>query len=77
MSPTQPAAPQNTAPLEDVRNQLTKLWMPGCGVPFLLLIGQSVMHVYDPKTQEVWSWFLPNILPSLSVMISTLALTAS
>ena len=77
MNPTQPAALQKTAPLDDVRVQLTWLWMVGCAVPFFLLIGQSFMRVYEPKTQDVWSWFLPNILPSLTVMISTLVLTAS
>ncbi len=62
--------------LDKVHSRLMILWSVGCGIPFLLLITQSLFSVYDSSVDKVWSWFLPNILPIIGIMISALASTA-
>ena len=76
MNPRLPIPAQQMVSLDDVRSRLTRLWMIGGGAPFLLLVVQSLSHVYDPSVNKVWSWFLPNILPSMGIMVSALAYTA-
>jgi hypothetical protein len=67
-------------PLDDVRTRFAWAWLIGAGLMFLLLVLQSLMHVYaDPtgdKTPEVWGWFLPTIMPSLGLIITVLTYTA-
>ena len=37
---------------------------------------QSLAGVYGEQTQAVWGWLLPNILPTLSLVIGVFAATA-
>ncbi len=62
--------------LDDVRFKLARVWLIGAGIIFVLLVVQSLLHVYGDLTQEVWGWFLPNLMPSLGMIISVLAYTA-
>ena len=63
-------------PLESARWRLAVIWFPVCGVIFLLLIGQSIGGVYGNELQRVWGWALPNLLPTLALMISVFAADA-
>lgn len=51
---------------------LATIWLIGAGSVFLLLVAQSLLGHYEPATQEVWSWFLPTVLPTLSLIIGVL-----
>jgi hypothetical protein len=62
--------------LDDVRIRLARVWLIGAGVIFVLLVVQSLLHVYGDLTQDAWGWFLPNLMPSLGMIISVLAYTA-
>jgi hypothetical protein len=67
---------QPTILLESVRLRLSILWLVGSGVILLMLIAQSLMGKYQNKTQEVWGWMLPTILPALSLILSVLGASA-
>ena len=54
------------------RLKLAKIWFIGSGVPFFLMVIQSVLGKYEPKTQEAWSWFIPLVFPTLTLMISVM-----
>lgn len=65
-----------TIPLEEVRWRLARLWLVFAGVFVLLLIAQSVLGKYQGKVQNVWSWALPSIMPTLSLILTVLGSTA-
>ena len=65
-----------TLPLEQVRWQLARIWFIGAAAVFALLIIQSLAGVYEQRVQGVWSWALPNFLPTLSLMIGVFAASA-
>ena len=51
---------------------LAAIWLVGAGVVFLLLVAQSLLGHYEPATAEVWGWFLPTVVPTLSLIIGVL-----
>ena len=59
-------------PLERARLQLAKLWFIGSGLIVLILIAQSIFGKYQGEAQDVWSWALPTIVPTLSLIIAIL-----
>lgn len=71
-----PVPPQELVPLETVRIGLARLWMIGAGALFLILVIQSLNQVYKDLTQDVWGWFLPTILPTMTMIFTVLTYTA-
>ncbi len=62
--------------LEKARWRLAATWFPAAALLLLLLVGQSIMGVYGGSLQRVWSWALPNFLPTLALMVSVFAAEA-
>ncbi|MGO6744394.1 hypothetical protein ACCS93_18235 [Rhizobium ruizarguesonis] len=62
--------------LESARTELLVIWLSGGGVLFLILTVQSIFGRYGTELQSIWSWFIPNILPTLSLMIGVIGATA-
>ncbi len=50
------------------RKRLALLWFTGSFVIFILLVAQSLFGKYGEEAEEVWSWFLPTIMPTLSLI---------
>jgi hypothetical protein len=67
---------QLTVLLDLVRLRLSVLWLSGSGLIVLMLIAQSLMGKYQDKTQDVWGWALPTMLPALSLILSVLGADA-
>ena len=67
---------KNTIPLEQARWQLAIVWFVCAGIIFAILIIQSIGGVYGEEVQRVWSWALPNFLPTLALMVSVFAADA-
>ena len=57
--------------IEEARKHLATLWFIVSGLLFLLLILQTIAGKYADKVNEAWGWFLPTIMPSLSLIAAT------
>lgn len=62
--------------LEQARWGIGKIWFICSGLLFAVLIVQSLANVYEDRVQAVWGWFLPNIMPTLSLMLGVFAAAA-
>ncbi len=58
------------------KRRLAALWFGGAATLFLLLIVQSTLGRYADRTSDAWSWFLPTIMPTLSLIIGVLVIDA-
>jgi hypothetical protein len=63
-------------PLDGVRWRLARLWLLLAGLIILILIVQSATGKYAGKVQNVWSWALPTIMPTLSLIVTVLGANA-
>lgn len=51
---------------------LAIIWFIGAGIFFILLVFQTILGRYDNRANEAWSWLLPNIMPTLSLIIGVI-----
>ncbi len=58
------------------QRQLAAVWLTGGGVLFLLMIGQTMLGRYGAQTARAWSWLLPTVLPTLSLIVGAVAYEA-
>ena len=63
--------------LDRARRFIAIVWVVGGGLCFGLMIFQSIIGRFAGVTQEMWAWFTPTIVPTLSLIIGVLASTAS
>ena len=52
------------------KRQLAIAWFIGGGLIFFVLLIQTLLGHYGDKANEAWAWFLPSIVPTLSLIIS-------
>jgi hypothetical protein len=52
--------------------RLVMIWLLGSGIVFLILVGQSLVGYYEPRTEDAWAWFLPTVMPTLSLILGSL-----
>jgi hypothetical protein len=62
--------------LDEARSTLLLIWMVGGGLAFFILMLQSIFGRYESKLQAVWSWFIPTIVPTISLMLGVLGANA-
>jgi hypothetical protein len=51
---------------------LAILWLFGSSISFLIILLQTILGRYGDRTNEAWGWLLPNIVPTLSLIIGVL-----
>ena len=56
--------------LETTRARLFRIWMTGSGVCALILAVETIAGRFGQDGSEVIGWFMPNVLPTLSLMVS-------
>lgn len=59
-------------PMERCRRTLGVVWFVGGALLFILLVAQTLGNHYGDKDNEAWGWLLPNLLPTLSLIIGAL-----
>jgi hypothetical protein len=52
--------------------RLATIWFAGAGLVFVVLVVQSLLDYYEPRTDDAWGWFLPTVMPTLSLIVATL-----
>ncbi len=55
-------------PISYCKQRLGALWFGGSGVLFFVMVFQSVLGHYGGRVSDAWGWFLPTILPTLSLI---------
>lgn len=62
--------------MQRAKKRLATIWFLGGSVVFALVVAQSLFGKFDSKTSDAWSWFLPTILPTLSLIVAVLVADA-
>jgi hypothetical protein len=62
--------------LAAVRTKLTRLWLAGSGCSVLILVITSIFRGRADAAREVWSWFLPLVLPTIGLMVGVIGAAA-
>jgi hypothetical protein len=58
--------------ITQARKWLATVWLIGFSVTFFPLLLQTGFNFYGDKVNELWSWFLPTTVPTLSLIIGIL-----
>lgn len=48
------------------------IWLGGGGLVFLILVVQSLVGRYGSQSEDAWAWYLPTVMPTLSLIIGVL-----
>lgn len=67
---------QPVLPLSDVRSAITRIWLAGAGFTSIILVVASILRGRADAAREVWSWYLPLVLPTVGLMIGVLGAAA-
>ena len=59
------------------RKRLALVWLVGSGLLSLVVVLQTMGGKYADYTEEVWDWFIPNFLPTLTLMIGVFVTQAA
>lgn len=60
---------------ESCRRRLTLLWFGFSGLIFAFMLLYTLRGLpFGPRTAEVWGWLMPNIMPTLTLIVSVLVL---
>ena len=62
-----------TISMDICKKRLAVLWFSGAGLVFTVVFLQTIFGKYGDHADEAWSWLLPGIMPTLSLMISIFA----
>lgn len=62
--------------LDDARFRLAKVWFIGGAIPFGTMIIQSALGKFGDDVQQAWAWLLPNLMPTLLLMVGVLGAAA-
>ncbi|MFL6236430.1 MAG: hypothetical protein ACJ76N_25090 [Thermoanaerobaculia bacterium] len=63
-------------PLDRCRRNLAVVWFFGSGILLVLLVVQTLGNHYGEEDREAWGWLLPNVMPTLSLIIGVLVAEA-
>ncbi len=58
------------------KRRLAALWFIGAGAVFFVVFLQTAFGHYGEKVTEVWSWVLPTVMPTLSLVLGVLVVDA-
>jgi len=62
--------------VSEAQQTIAKVWFFGSGVAIIALITQSLFGYWGDKVSDAWSWFLPTILPTLTLIVSSVVADA-
>jgi hypothetical protein len=48
---------------------LAIIWFSGSGIVFILVLLQTLFGKFSGEEEKAWSWFLPTVMPTLSLII--------
>src|SRR5262245_27802364 len=51
------------------KKRLATVWFLGAGIIFSVVLLQTLFGRYSAKVTDAWSWFLPTVMPTLSLLV--------
>lgn len=57
------------------QRRLATVWFLGGGVVFAILVIQTLNQHYGDQSRDAWGWFLPTVMPILTLIVSATAVT--
>jgi hypothetical protein len=58
--------------LGSAKKWLSGVWFTGFGIPFLILLARTFGTSGDSQTSDMWNWFFPTVLPTVSLILGVL-----
>lgn len=52
---------------------LAGVWLVGGGIVFAILVAQTLNKHYGDQARDAWGWFLPTVMPILTLIVSAMA----
>lgn len=62
--------------LSTIRTRITRVWLVGAGGLTAILVVSSILRGQADGAREVWSWFLPLVLPTIGLMVGVIGAAA-
>ena len=62
--------------LDVCQRRLMLVWAVGTALVFFLLLIQTVNQLYGETVARAWGWFLPTVVPTLSLIVGAIAYQA-
>jgi hypothetical protein len=63
--------------MDGAKRWLALIWFSFSGILFLILLIQTFFNHYGTQIDQAWSWLLPSVLPTLSLIVGVLASDAA
>ncbi len=60
--------------LPKCKKSLAIIWFVGSGVIFMLIFLQTMFGKFSGEEDKAWGWFLPTVMPTLSLIIGVLVM---
>lgn len=57
------------------QRRLATVWFLGGGTVFAILVVQTLNQHYGDQARDAWGWFLPTVMPILTLIVSATAVT--
>ena len=64
-----------TIAMSAAKRRLSVVWFTGAALLSILMIGQTILGHYE-DAEDAWSWLLPGIVPTLSLIVGVLVVDA-
>jgi hypothetical protein len=64
-------------PMTQCKRRLAALWFGGAGILFVILLIKTLGGRYGDRVDEAWEWWLPTIMPTLSLIVGVLVMDAA
>lgn len=58
--------------MDRCQRRLAAVWFAGSLIVFVALAAQTVLNRYGERAEDAWAWFLPTVVPTLSLILGVL-----
>lgn len=62
--------------LDSAQSKLASVWFIGSAFIFVVTVGQSLLGHFGSQAKEAWEWLLPNLLPTIGLIVAALSHSA-
>jgi len=60
--------------VQTCKKRLSALWFLVGAFLFIIVVIQSMLDRYGDRVEDAWKWFLPTIMPTLSLIVGVLVI---